>query len=310
MVLKLAFWPEGRLIATPENIAACATLDALRDAQEQGRILEGTVLRCGPAHDLTVALGPFLGTIPREEGAVGIAEGTTRDVALLTRVGQPVCVVVTAAEEDGTLLLSRRRAQELALEQLMTQVRPGDILPATVTRLDPFGAFVDVGCGLPSLLGLESISISRIRHPNQRFTTGQEIFVVVSGLDRRLGRVCLSHRELLGTWEENAAQFQPGMTVTGIVRGIKEYGVFVELTANLSGLAESNLPLREEERVVVYLKSILPERMKLKLSVIQSLPPLSAPAPLCYYQTEGHIRRWEYAPPGCVKTGAVSVFTD
>ena len=308
--MNTGFWPEGRLLHTQENRDRCACAQSLRAAMEQETILEGVALLCSPAHDLTVKLGAFTGRIPREEGALGIAEGTTRDVALLTRVGRPVSVVVTGITEDGSLLLSRRRAQELALAHLMARLHPGDILPATVTHMEPFGAFVDIGCGIPSLLGIETLSVSRIQHPRERFSLGQEIFVVATGIDKTTGRISLSHKELLGTWQENAGQFSPGMTVTGTVRSVKDYGVFVELTPNLSGLAETRIPLREGDRVSVYIKSILPERMKLKLSVVQQLSPSDAPQPMCYYQTEGHIHRWQYAPTGCSKVGAVSVFAD
>ena len=78
-----------------------------------------------------------------------------------------------------------------------------------------------------------------------------------------LNRISLSHKELLGTWEENAAFFNAGDTVEGIVRGIEPYGVFVELTPNLSGLSEPRDGLREGERVCVYIKSIIPEKMKI-----------------------------------------------
>ena len=118
----------------------------------------------------------------------------------------------------------------------------------------------------------------------------------------------LTHRELLGTWAENAARFQAGMTVPGIVRGLKEYGAFVELTPNLSGLAERKNGLREGDRVSVYIKAILPERMKIKLLAIDTLPPLNVPAPLEYFLTQGQIEKWKYAPEGCVKVGAETIF--
>ena len=107
---------------------------------------------------------------------------------------------------------------------MLAGLHPGCILPAVVTHLESFGAFVDIGCGVPSLIGIENISVSRIPHPDQRFRVGQAIFAVVQELDPKLGRVYLTHRELLGTWAENAARFQAGMTVPGIVRGLKEYG--------------------------------------------------------------------------------------
>ena len=77
--------------------------------------------------------------------------------------------------------------------------------------------------------------MSRISHPSDRFRTGQDIYAVVTDVDQTL-RVSLSHKELLGTWEENAALFSSGETVSGIVRSVEHYGVFVELAPNLAGL--------------------------------------------------------------------------
>ena len=123
---------------------------------------------------------------------------------------------------------------------------------------------------------------------------------VVSSLDD--GRVCLSQRELLGTWEQNAALFSAGETVAGIIRSVEPYGVFVELTPNLAGLAELREGVRPGQSAGVYIKSILPSRMKIKLVIIdsQDVPP-AAPTKLHYFITEGHISRWCYSPPDCDK---------
>lgn len=305
------FPPEGRLLSTPENREACATKAGLLRAMERRQVLEGTALLCNADHSLVVSLGEFTGLIPREEAAMGIADGSTREIAILSRVGKPVSFVIDAVENEGGMLrpiLSRRKAQRMALQTILEQLDPGDVIPATVTHLEPFGAFVDVGCGVPSMIGIENISVSRIPHPGERFTVGQPIHAVVSALDAQLGRVELSHKELLGTWQENAARFTPGMTVPGYVRGVKDYGAFIELAPNLSGLAELREDLREGERVSVYIKSIFPERMKIKLLAIDRLPAESAPPPLRYFITEGHLSRWRYAPPGCNKPGTESVF--
>ena len=305
------FPPEGRLLHTPENQAACASANGLKQAMETEAILEGTALLCTPEHNLIVSLGPYQGVIPREEAALGIAEGVTRDIAILSRVGKPVCFTVTGlSEKDGQPhpILSRRAAQQQALTAMLEHWKPGQIIQASVTHLEPFGAFVDVGCGVPSLIGVENISVSRIPHPSVRFRVGQEILAVVLDLDPVLGRIYLTHKELLGTWAENVAPFQPGMTVPGVVRGVKDYGVFVELTPNLSGLAERDPRLTEGARVSVYLKAILPERMKIKLLAIELLPPLEQPQPLHYYIQEGRLEHWKYAPPGCVKVGMETIF--
>lgn len=289
------YLPEGRLLNTPENQAYCASRQGLLQAMERGVILEGLTLLCGPEHDLTVQVGSVTGIVPRDEAAIGIAEGTTREIAILSRVGKPICFTVVSAE-NGVPILSRRRAQEMALAHIMSAWRQGDVIPATVTHLEPFGAFVDVACGIPSMLSLEQISVSRIAHPRQRFSPGQEIFAVVTGLDQTLRRVSLSHKALLGTWAENTACFSSGMTVPGVIRGIKPYGAFVELAPNLAGLAEPRSDLREEERVSVYIKAIQPERHKIKLLVIDRLPPDPSPAPLRYFHTQGRLEDWHYLP--------------
>lgn len=297
------YLPEGRLLNTPENRAMLATPAGLHRAMAEGRILEGMAVLCDAEHNLHVDCGGRMGVIPRVEAARGIGDGSTREIAILSRVGRPVSFVVEALEgRDGhwTPILSRRKAQEQALEALL-QCRRGDIIPASVTHLEPFGAFVDIGCGVPSMIGVENLSVSRIPHPVHRFTMGQQIYVLVTGVDRERGRLTLSHKELLGTWAENAAAFQQGATVPGVVRGVQDYGSFVELTPNLSGLAEPRPDLQEGEQVSVYLKSIVPERMKIKLLVIDRLPPLTEPLPLHYYHTHGRLDCWRYAPEGCEK---------
>lgn len=81
------------------------------------------------------------------------------------------------------------------------------VIRGQVTHLAPFGAFVDVGCGLVALLPLANISVARIRHPAERFALHQRIRAVVQSIDPQQKRIVLSHRELLGTWLENAARF-------------------------------------------------------------------------------------------------------
>lgn len=310
--VMIHYLPERRLIGTSENTEACATLSGLNRAKENHMVLEGMVLMCSAEHDLVVQVGPFLGRIPRLEAALGIAEGTTREIAILSRVGKPISFTVDSiegTEENLRLILSRRRAQQMAQDNFFPRLEPGMVIPATVTHLEPFGAFVDIGCGLASMIGIEHISISRIPDPGCRFTVGQAIFAAVLALDPARRRIHLTHRELLGTWSENAAQLAPGMTVSGIIRSIKEYGIFVELFPNLSGLAENRPGLQEGDRVSVYLKSLNPELMKIKLLIIERLPPDPSPPSWRYYVTGGRLQHWRYAPEGCLKPGLETDFT-
>lgn len=310
--MHIPYLPEGSLLDTPENLARCANVQSLLRCAQDRDILEGRAVSCDPSHDLAVKLGPFMGVIPRQEAALGISDGSTREIAILARVGKPVAFVVTgmelAADGTPTPILSRRQAQALALAWMLGNLTPGQVIPAVVTHMEPFGAFVDVGCGVPSMIGIENISVSRLPHPRERFQLGQTISAVVTGIDAQRGRITLSHKELLGTWLENAGQFAPGMTVPGHIRGIKDYGFFVELTPNLSGLAEPKEGYQEGERVSVYIKSIQPQQMKLKLLLIDHLPSEFEATPNRYFITEGRLKRWRYAPEGCQRSGPEAVF--
>lgn len=291
------YLPEGRLLHTSENQRACASLEGLRSAKASGRILEGQVLLCDAQHNLLVQVGNYTSLMPREEVALGVAEGTVREIAILSRVGKPVAFVVEGVEESEGIVqlsISRRAAQARAQAHLMECSQIGQVIPATITHLESFGAFVDVGCGLVSMIGIERISVSRIPHPNCRFTIGQEVYALIQEVDNRQKRLRLSHRELLGTWLENAQTLTPGMTVTGYVRGVQSYGIFVELSPNLSGLAEPKEGLQDGDRVSVYIKSILPQKRKIKLLVLEKLSGMTEPSPFRYYTTEGVVEEWAY----------------
>ena len=295
-----SYKPEGWLIHTRPNQEACRSLSGLQEACRQGTILEARASVCTASHDLIVDFGFCQGTIPREEGAVGIAEGTTRDIALISRVNKPVCFQVLSAEldENGVPapVLSRRKVQERCQQEYLSKLVPGDILDARVTHLEPFGCFVDIGCGIASLIPIDFISVSRIFHPRDRFSAGQDICAVVQNIDEQ-GRITLSHKELLGTWEENASLFEPGETVSGLVRSVEDYGIFVELTPNLAGLAEPKEGVLPGQQASVYVKSLIPEKMKTKLIIVDTFnASYGIPAPR-YFINSGHISRWVYSPP-------------
>lgn len=282
------YLPEGHRLRSAENRSYLSCIDSLAQAMEDRVVLEGIAERCDRDKNLHVRLGNFYGIIPRNETALGLAEGSVREIAVLARVGKPVSFrVVGLQANDGQLtpVLSRRSAQ-LSAKAHLRSLPEGTVIPATVTHMERFGTFVDVGCGLNSMIPIDRVSISRIDHPCRRFSLGQEIRAVYAGYDEETGHVLLSHRELLGTWEENAEQFAIGETVTGVVRGIQPYGIFIELAPNLTGLAEYTEGLAENQRVSVFIKSIQPQRQKIKLIVIDALEMETAPAQLRYPDTE------------------------
>ena len=177
-----SYLPEGSYMVQPAVRQAFSTLGALRQAQDEGRILEAVAQRCTAAHDLLFDLGIAQGILPRVSCALGIEQGDTREIAILSRVGKPTCFVVTDIDESTdppTAWLSRTIVQQKAQDRMLDSLRPGDVIPARVTHLEPFGAFVDAGCGVPSLIGIENLSVSRICHPSDRLTVGHKMILLM-----------------------------------------------------------------------------------------------------------------------------------
>lgn len=292
------YLPEGFLINTKENIHALSSYEAFYKAYTEKKHLEARAIYCDREHNLHIDFGFIHGIIPREECAIGIKECKTRDIAIIARVNKPVRFIIDdikKTDDKKIAFLSRRKIQEEFQAELNKNILTGDIITAKITHLESFGAFCDIGCGINALLPIDNISVSRIPHPSVRFDVGDDIKVIIKSFDEE-GRATLTHKELLGTWEENAEKFHIGETVSGIVRSVESYGIFVELTPNLAGLAEYTTGVFEGQQTSVYIKSIIPDKMKVKLIIVDSFDADYPKKKTDYFIEEGHIDYFRYSP--------------
>lgn len=306
------YYPENYLIGTQENKNALSSKAAVKEAYYSGKILEVRATVCDKDHNLHVDLGVMKGIIPRNEGAIGIEDGSVRDIAIISRVNKPVmCKIIDfTTDEKGEVIavLSRKAVQLDCMREYVSSLVPGQVIEAVVTHMESFGVFADIGAGICALMPIDSISVSRIPHPSARFTAGEKIKAVVKSVDEN-GRITLSYKELLGTWEENAALFKAGETVPGIVRSVERYGIFVELKPNLAGLAEYVPGVVPGQHASVYIKNLIPERMKIKLIIVDSFDAEYPNEPVAYYNNSSFIDRWVYSPECCNKK-VETVFCD
>jgi len=292
------YLPEG-YHASPAQQSCFRNLIQANDALAMGKTLEARAIVCDSDHNLIVDLGVIKGIIPREECAIGISDGSTRDIAIISRVNKPVCFKITSIKSDEKFkpyaICSRKAVQLECQENYISQIVPGNIIKGKITHLEPFGCFVDIGCGIISLLPIDAISVSRISHPKDRFSIGQNINVIVKSIADD-GKICLTHKELLGTWEQNASKFQNGETVAGIIRSVESYGVFVELAPNLAGLAELKEDVKVGQHASVYIKSLIPERMKIKLIIVDAFEAPYQTVGFDYFIENGHMSSFKYSP--------------
>ncbi|MBQ8759320.1 MAG: 30S ribosomal protein S1, partial [Clostridia bacterium] len=128
--------PEGYIIDTPENREYISSVNSLEYAKSAGIILEGRASLCDSSHNLVVDFGTFKGIIPKKEAAYSTDGSDIRDIAVITRVGKPVCFKVKSIEKNGSIpeiILSRRDAQSECFENYISDLKCGDIIDARIT---------------------------------------------------------------------------------------------------------------------------------------------------------------------------------
>ena len=304
--MKNKYKPEG-YVTSHEKYRAKELLRAPLGSIGDNTIYEGTAIKCDSSMNLWVKYCGIMCRMPREEVSYLFPGEKDKDIAVISRVGKSVCFKIIGACKNSLgeeeLIISRRLAQIECLQEYVDKLKPGDIIDAKVTHMEQFGAFCDIGCGIIALLSVDCISVSRISHPRDRFEPGDIIRAIVKSRTDE-GRIYLTHRELLGTWEENAAAFSQGQTVAGIIRSIESYGVFIELTPNLAGLAETKDTIMPSQSAAVYIKSIIPEKMKIKLVLIDTKGTELPKSPIKYIgniHSMDHIDHWVYSPKNSTK---------
>ena len=262
------FIPEGWNHGTNE-----LTNDTIYNIIDKGQILQGIVNSCDKDYNLHVNLGNGLnGIMPRKEiEAINANEqGIPRESLCTGKVNKFVQFRIKEMQNNGDVIISRRDVQNDALNWVKNDLQIGQKICGIVKNIKPYGAFIEIGGGVVGLAHIEDLSIARIKSPDERVKIGQKLDVMVKSIDRNEGKVILSYKEVLGTWEENIKNFKEKTQVQGIVRETEKNknGIFIELTPNLVGMAEYIDGLEYGQNVNVYIKKIIPEKKKIKLIVV------------------------------------------
>ena len=142
--------------------------------------------------------------------------------------------------ERHNIVVSRR---ELLVEsmreqrsKLLDEMAVGDTRHGVVKNITDFGAFIDLG-GVDGLLHITDISWGRISHPSEVLSVGQELDVMVIGIDKDKGRVSLGLKQKTpNPWDAVVEKYPKGSHVHGKVVNIMPYGAFVEIETGVEGL--------------------------------------------------------------------------
>ena len=130
--------------------------EELSRCMASGEVLQSTALAYDTGHRLRFELGGLRGIMPFADCVDAAPGETVKDIAVLTRVGRPTCFVIMGTEFDDNgeeyYLLSRAEAQRRCRAQYLDTLEAGSVIPCTVTHIENFGAFCDIGCGIAALL--------------------------------------------------------------------------------------------------------------------------------------------------------------
>ncbi len=223
---------------------AKATLERLKpDLECDGRVTKLT------SFGAFVDLGGVEGMVHISE----VAHGRIEHPSEVLQVGQAVRVKVLRVEPDREgrpkISLSIKALEPDAWEKGLG-FEEGEIIRGKVARLTDFGVFVEVAPGVDGLVHISEIRYERVAHPKQVLKVGEEVEVLVLGVDPETRRISLSIKEAeLRRRMERAGgsekvRLEPGQVLKGIVEEIKPYGLFIRLPqigAKVKGL----LPLEE-----------------------------------------------------------------
>lgn len=185
---------------------------------------------------LELVIGKHRAFMPASQVAIGREEDISRFI------GQTIlCEVLELDRSKDRVLLSRRKVLEsersAAQAEAAGSLQAGTITKGKVTRIESFGAFVDLGKGLEGLLHVSNISHTRVEDASTELEKGQEIQVKILEIKDGGKRIGLGMKQLLpDPWDEVHERFPADREVTGKVTRLADFGAFIELAPGLDGL--------------------------------------------------------------------------
>lgn len=204
--------------------------------------------------------------------------------ALQSYVGTTFAVqIITADPDEEKLIVSEKAVFEKETEDRLSQLKMGDVVTGMVTGVVDFGIFVKFG-ELEGLAHISELAWQRVENPKDLFRVGQEVQAKIIAIDK--GRVSLSIKQLQpDPWLEAVKQYQIGQVVDGKVAKIMPFGVFVELSKDIQGLAhlaelshdvvkdpESLLKVGEERKFKIISIEPAEHRLGLSLKALEEKP--------------------------------------
>lgn len=246
---------DGRVLASPAEYPQPANpharvwesagdWQAVQEAMERGDVLELPVLEYNRG-GVVVGWNGLYGFVPASHllSLPPALSEKERYTALQRLVGTNLRLkIIEVYPEQNRIVLSERATcyDESGRRELLDSIAPGSICRGIVSRLCPFGAFVDLG-GLEGLVHVSELSWGRVDSPDEVLEVGQPVEVYVLDVNRERGRVRLSIKRLYpDPWLSVGEHYRVGQIVEGVVTHVADFGAFVCVEAGLEALLHAS----------------------------------------------------------------------
>ena len=255
----------------------------MREKLESKEVVRTKILEANKG-GLMVKINSVVGFLPVSQLAPShyprVEDGDKNKILSVLRgfVGQDFDVRIITAEQEGEkLIVSERAVIEGDLMQKISKIKIGDVVDGEVTGVVDFGAFVKFGDELEGLVHISELAWQRIEDPKDIVKVGDKVKAQVIAIDN--DRISLSLKRLQkDPWEDAVKKYSIGQVVTGKVLKLAPFGAFVELDADIHGLAhlgelshekiaDASQVLKEGEEREFKIISIEPAEHRLGLSV-------------------------------------------
>jgi small subunit ribosomal protein S1 len=226
---------------------------------------------------LELKVGPLAAFMPASQVSLSREENLSQFLTQML-----TCEVLEVDRDRKRILLSRRNVlegeRETERKEIVGKFSSGQTVKGKVTRVEPFGAFVDLGNGVEGLVHVSNVSRKRIESAAEVLSPGQTVDVMILEIKDGGKRIGLGMKQLEpDPWAYAAQRYPTDTTIEGTVTRLMEFGAFVELEPGLEGLVHVSQLSKDRvrrpsdvvkpgQKLTVRVVSVEPSRSRIALS--------------------------------------------
>ncbi|PWU21955.1 MAG: 30S ribosomal protein S1 [Bdellovibrio sp.] len=229
---------ESEILLRPLSATSTVSVDSLEDAFEMELPVEGTVVEVVKGGFRVKLLGLTAFCPMSQMDAKPIKDPAEY-------LNKKFEFTVTKLEPPRDVVLSRRKLLSLQRAetegQFLKEFKAGDFVDGEVTRLEPFGAFVELRPQVEALVHISELSWDRVRNPQEAVAVGQRVNVRILKIDESEERLKISvslkqGRGQVDPWTRISEDFPRGRILEGRIEKRESFGFFVHLGPGVTGL--------------------------------------------------------------------------